>query len=221
MNRIIDLKKLKEGQEGSPRADERPQISTRPNDAGKSRDHQFFVKRNERVAPAPIEDSATNANRPDAETPASIEWKTMDRPKHENAKDRIIIISILSAGFIIGGLLTQNYLFAIMMLLVALTLIMSTVKEPKEVTFAITAKGVRVESYMYEFENLKSFWVFYDPPYLKELSVESRKLLVPYIRIPLEDEDPVVIRQLLKGRIPERKHEESLIDIVARRLGLT
>ena len=225
MSRIIDLKKLRDEQPEKIAISDRPQITTRPNDAGRSKDHQFFQKRQspEESLTSPVADETPSAGKsteaPPQQLPGSIEWKTVAEPNIRSIRDRVIVISIIAAGFIIGGLLTQNYLFAILALLVAITLIMLSVREPKEIAFAITARGVRIDDRIYEYDNLKSFWIFYDPPHHKELSVESKKVFMPYIKLPLESTDPVQMRRFLKTFIPERKHTDSIADIVWSKLG--
>jgi len=92
-----------------------------------------------------------------------------------------------------------------------------TLKKPREVRISITPRGVNTGYTLYEFDNLKSFWIFYDPPEVKELSLRSKKILMPYVKIPLGDKNPVKIREMLIQYLPEKKQEESLIESLARR----
>lgn len=94
-------------------------------------------------------------------------------------------------------------------------------RKSREVVCKIRAQGVQVNRDLYPYETLKSFWIFYDPPYHQELSIRSRKAFTGgYIKIPLGDEDPVKIREVLIKFLPERKQEEALVDVFARMVGL-
>ncbi|MBI2053042.1 MAG: hypothetical protein HYT34_02235, partial [Candidatus Ryanbacteria bacterium] len=65
---------------------------------------------------------------------------------------------------------------------------------------------------------LKSFWVFYTPGGVKELSLKLEKALAPYLRIPLGDANPNEVRTFLLNYLPEKKQEDSLIDALMRYL---
>ena len=94
-------------------------------------------------------------------------------------------------------------------------------RKPREVVCKIRAQGVQVNRDLYPYETLKSFWIFYDPPHHQELSIRSHKAFTGgYIKIPLGDEDPVKIREILTKFLPERKQEEALVDVFARLVGL-
>ena len=79
-------------------------------------------------------------------------------------------------------------------------------------------KGLKIDENIYAFDHLKSFWIFYDPPEIKFLSIESKKIFMPRIIIPIADENPNKIREFLLKYLPEIEQRESLIDILARRL---
>ena len=73
---------------------------------------------------------------------------------------------------------------------------------------------------MYYHKDLKSFWIEYNPEWLKELSLESAKWYMPYIKVLLNEQNPVEVRALIVNFLPEKEHEISLVDHVGRKLGL-
>jgi len=102
------------------------------------------------------------------------------------------------------------------MLLGGFTIALYGARPPRIISFSLSVEGVRIENRVYPYESLKSFWIFYHPPQIKELSVESQKMIVPQIKIPLGDTNPAEIRAYLQQFIPERQQEESLIDTAMR-----
>ena len=68
-------------------------------------------------------------------------------------------------------------------------------------------------------EDLRSFWIFYNPPEEKEISFRSKKTFFPYIRIPLADQNPNEIRKYLLKFMSEKRHRESIIDTWMKRVG--
>lgn len=129
-------------------------------------------------------------------------------------------LGLIDVGLIAYFAFTDNFLAALVFLitggLIAFTIF---TKQPRTVTCKIRTQGVQVNKDLYLYENLRSFWIFYDPPYHQELSIRSRKSLVNFIRVPLGDEDPVKIRKLLLQFLPERRQEMSLGEAVGRLIG--
>ena len=54
-----------------------------------------------------------------------------------------------------------------------------------------------------------------EPPLFKELSIESKKMFMPYLRAPLGDNRPDEIREALSKFLPEEKQQESFITIIS------
>jgi len=119
-----------------------------------------------------------------------FEWKALEFEKTEKTKSWFIIPGIIT--IIIG-------IFAL--------------------KFRIDEKGIKIGRKLFDFDELKSFWVFYSPPEEKELSIRSKKMFIPYIKIPLDNQNPNEIRKYLLKFLPEKRHKESVIDIWMKRIG--
>ena len=152
-------------------------------------------------------------------TPSLIAWEA---PEFEVTADRerfLIPLGILLAGGGIAALIFKNFLFAVFLLIAGGLVAAQARRVPRTMRFAVTARGVAAGNRLYEFGDLKSFWISYDPPLFKELLVTSKKTLMPLVRVPLGDLDPLRLREILLRFLPEERHEESLIDIISKRLG--
>jgi hypothetical protein len=91
-------------------------------------------------------------------------------------------------------------------------------KEPRTLNFIITEDGVVAGREIYEFDNLESFWIFYSPEDIKVISLRTKSHMVPHVHIPIHNEDPVKIREILLERIPEEKQEQGLVETLERLL---
>lgn len=146
-------------------------------------------------------------------------WSAPEYAEQQNAYEKIILAGIIAAGFLAGSLIIKNYLLAAIIFLSYAILYIYAVKKPRLINFAVTTRGIKVNNRLYEFDELRSFWIFYSPPHQKELSLESKKIIMPFIKIPIADTNPAELRRQLIKYLPEVKQEESLTDILARRLG--
>jgi hypothetical protein len=145
-----------------------------------------------------------------------LKWTAPEFEHYQKSKSWFAITGVIAGLLFLWALFTKNILFALLIGLSYFSITTYGLKKPREIRLAITPKGVKVNQVLYKFENLKSFWIFYDPPEIKELSLRSKKTIMPYIKIPLGEQNPVEVRKVLIKYLPERKHKESVIDNLAR-----
>ena len=162
------------------------------------------------------EQNEPRENRPDS----LLEWRAHEYQKRDRSKSWFLAIGIVGGGASIFSFIIGNYIFAFLILLVIAVIFMYEVKDPKEYEYEITRRGIRIQNRLFDFPNLKSFWIFEHETGENELSLESKKALVPHVKANLGDTDPESVRAVLKRFIPEAHQEESLTDILARRFGL-
>ncbi|PIV10384.1 MAG: hypothetical protein COS49_00800 [Candidatus Portnoybacteria bacterium CG03_land_8_20_14_0_80_41_10] len=148
----------------------------------------------------------------------NLEWTAPEFEYYRKDKSWLVIAGLIAAGLFLWALLTKNIIFALLIGLSYFTVITYGLKKPASVKLAVTAKGIKINQALYEFDNLKSFWIFYQPPQIREISLRSKKTIMPYIKIPLGEQNPVEIRKILLKYLPERRHKESLIDNLSRSL---
>lgn len=151
--------------------------------------------------------------------PESLSWKTSEYEHSPKTTDWYWSVGILTAGIVIVALITGNFLLGILALIAGFTIMLYGARAPRMVQFTINHKGIIIEDRLYQFENLESFWIHYDPPDKKELGIVSEKFFMPRITIPLDDTDPNDIRNHLIQFLEEEAYEESLIEALSKYLG--
>jgi len=148
-----------------------------------------------------------------------IEWSAPEYVFYEKSSDWFWILGVITLAVFISAIFLKALLFAILVLLAGFSLALFAARRPEMINFSAGPRGVQVGDRIYDYENLKSFWIEYNPPVRKELILESKKTFMPHIAILLEDVEPDKLRNLLIRFLPEKKIEESLISTIARVLG--
>jgi hypothetical protein len=143
-------------------------------------------------------------------------WSAPEHEEYTVGKKFYTYATIFLALLIAYAIYSNSPIMAITFILVGVVGYLYLQKKPRVVNFSITVEGIIAENEIYEFDNLKSFWIFYDPPQEKLLSLRSKSIFTPYIHIPIGDEDPVKIRQILIDFIPEVKQNHNIVDIAER-----
>lgn len=147
-----------------------------------------------------------------------LTWTAAERKEVERHPYWFFLPSAVALLLVLVGIMTHNYFFIAFVVLAFGVAMTYLVRKPRMLTVAITGEGIHAGSRTHAFANLKSFWVDErrSPP---ELSIETDRHLTPFIAIPISDVQPDAIRRMLQNHLPERKHEELLIDTIARGLG--
>jgi len=147
-----------------------------------------------------------------------IEWKAPEYEYIKKSPDWFWAVGIITVGLLVSAFFLKSFLFGFLVLLAGFSIALYGAKKPNIVSFSIGPRGIKIREILYEYENLKKFWINYDPPQKKELLIESKKTLMPHIIIPLANENPKKIRDYLLQFLKEEKIEESLIMTIARLL---
>src|SRR5258708_5273078 len=126
------------------------------------------------------------------------------------------VIGVLIIGAILAGVFFHDIMFTFVLALGALVLALHSAKPHRPSAIGIHATGISIDGDHHRFSDMRSFWIHYYPPHIKELSVEFKKGLTHRIHIPLENQNPLEIRQVMVNYVPEKEHEPSLLDHLVR-----
>ena len=147
-------------------------------------------------------------------------WETDAWEQRQRGSRWYIVMSVVALGFVAYAVLTGNFLFAFLILLAAAILIVTGHQSAHRVLVQIGQNGVVLDGKLYEHKKISNFSVIYHPPETKLLYLEGENIICPRLRIPLEDQDPIQIRNFLKQYLDENLvlQEEHISDILGRLL---
>ncbi|MFH1711942.1 MAG: hypothetical protein ABH846_01765 [Patescibacteria group bacterium] len=149
---------------------------------------------------------------------AVISWETWEFPPHERSRFWYIMVSIIGVSLIVYAVYTENFLFAIIILIMGVILFVNSLRHPDRIMVHITTLGIVLGDEFYPYQDLKDFAIVYEPPAVKLLYVDFTSMFKPLVAIPLEDVDPNAVREYLQQFIFENLERESehLTDMVRR-----
>jgi len=141
-------------------------------------------------------------------------WLTHLSPP--TSRERIwYIVGILGISAVLVAYLTHDFLFTIILILAGFILLLNAYRPHHPHQITVHATGISINDEHHHFADMKSFWIDYQP-HIKEISIELKKGYSPIMKIPLEDANPLEIRQAMISYVPEREHEQSLLDHIVR-----
>lgn len=147
------------------------------------------------------------------------QWPVMEFTKYD--RNRLWYAVMIPAALLLVayGMISNNFLFSLIIILAGIILFLHEHQEPMTVNFAITELGIAIGNRFYPYDELTAFFIVYQPPEVQTLFFETKNILRPRIRVPLDDRNPVDIRHTLQAFLPEDtdRAEEPMSDMVARR----
>jgi len=151
---------------------------------------------------------------------SQISWETLSFYYNPQKKYLYVIETVLLASAAALFVFKQDILTPLFLALSSFVLFLYGRQKPVLYKITVDQSGILVNDIMYYYRDLKSFWIEYTPGGAKELSLESAKWYMPYIKVILNDQNPVEVRSFIINFLPEKEHEISFADHVNRKLGL-
>ncbi len=145
-----------------------------------------------------------------------MHWQAPEYETFEKDRTWYAIISLLLVSVIGYAIYTDSPIMAITFILIGVVGYIFLNRDPRLMDFAITHQGIIAGREIYEFENIQSFWIFYEPHDIKVISLHTKNRLLPFVHIPIHQENPLEVRNFLLEYIPEIKQEPSLVDTFER-----
>ncbi len=138
-----------------------------------------------------------------------IIWNALEYPVREKTTDWYWALGIMAVAGAVASYILGNILFSILIILGAFTVAVYGARRPHMVEFEIDRRGVRAGATLYPHSSLASFWVVERAEESKIL-LQSGKVFMPYVIIPLGEENPEIVREVLLNYIKEEEHAEPI-----------
>jgi hypothetical protein len=140
-----------------------------------------------------------------------LNWETQEYHYTEKTADWYWIVGIVTITIAIIAIILNNIVFAILILVASFTLTLFASKPPKIMEVEINNLGVNIGRTHYPYGNLESFWVE-TREHVPKVLFKSKKLLMPYIVVFIEDVEPGDVRLFLLNHLAEEEHVEPFLE---------
>lgn len=144
-----------------------------------------------------------------------LRWSGGEYERRQRSTSWFVATGGIAGLLVIFGILSKSYFFILFVALAYVVFMMYERKMPAQFDFSISAEGVAVGNKLHKFSELKSFWIMLVEGSM-ELSLETEKTLLPYIKLPLKNIDPERVRSFLRNYLPEKEHDDFLTDKIER-----
>jgi len=134
-----------------------------------------------------------------------LTWSAAEHPHIERGSDWYWALGIIAISGALTSLLFSNILFALLILMAAVTLGLVASHPSQMVEFSVHDKGLDLGEETHLFRDMIGFWIEEDEQGAT-LMVDTPKILAPDVIVPIVDVDPEEIRnRFLAAEVPEVK----------------
>ncbi|OHA93121.1 MAG: hypothetical protein A3H52_02080 [Candidatus Zambryskibacteria bacterium RIFCSPLOWO2_02_FULL_39_26] len=149
---------------------------------------------------------------------SKLSWQASEYLYKEKTADWYWIVGIITVSVALIAIILNNVIFAILIIVSSFTLSLFASKKPAIIDIEISNHGVTVGKTHYVYKDLDSFWVETRENYPKIL-IKSKKVLMPYIIIFIENFSSEEVRDELLKYLPEEEHIEPFLEKLLLYLG--
>ncbi len=149
-----------------------------------------------------------------------LRWSAYEHEHIERSHDWFWALGIAAIAIAIVSILFHNILFAILIIIAAVTLGMLATIHPELTPFEISDRGIRVGHQLHRYDEIISFWVEEEHDDRPLLLVDTTKFMSPNLIIPIEHIDPHVVRAYLKQHAAEVHMKEPIAHKILEFFGL-
>ncbi len=153
---------------------------------------------------------------------ALITWVVDESKRYEKGLGWYLAAIAVGGGLLIYAVISANFLFALIILMVALVIYMTSLRGPDKIEVSVSEDGVDIGGSFYAYRDMNRFWFIYDPPAVKSLYLDFKSAMRPRIAVPLEDQNPNDVRAVMSKYLHEdiTEDEEPFSDYIGRILKL-
>ncbi len=153
-----------------------------------------------------------------------IGWSIPEYEKHDRDTAWYVIVGVISFFMLIFAFWTDNFLFAVIIVIALFIIILHHGADNiLDVEFKITTDGVLIGKKFFDYRDIKHFSIVYQPKDgIKRLYFEFNQMLKYRLSVPLQDKDPLIIRDILLKYLLEdiERENEPLSENLSRFLKL-
>ncbi len=142
-------------------------------------------------------------------------WRHIAVHRHEKNQMWYIVSAVVVALAVIWAVLPgrwfgdKNYLFAVFLVLFYLVVLMLEYRPLEEIETVITPDGIKYGVKFYRFDEFDQFYIVYQDEGVKSLYLEFKNPLRGRLPIPVDSQNPVLLREYLLRHLKEDLEREA------------
>lgn len=149
----------------------------------------------------------------------SLKWQAAEYYHYKRSNDWFWAVGIITICITILSFVFNNALFGILILISAAILVSYVLRPPKNVYYEVNRRGIKINKDLHPYLTIEAFWIETRGGGEPKIILRSRKMVQPYIIIPLHEESVDEINEVLRNFLEEKELQEPTAHKVMEYLG--
>lgn len=132
-----------------------------------------------------------------------ISWEAPEFIHYPKSWLWFLIVSITGVALAIYFLFQKDFLTAVLFVLLLVVVLFFARSPAKTLRIHLGYNGIKINNLQLPYQQVKSFWIVYEPPEVKTLNFETSAYLNRFVTLQLSEQDPIYIRSFLLQYLPE------------------
>jgi|SRR3989344_2442267 len=148
-----------------------------------------------------------------------ITWTAPEFIHYPKSGKWYVLLGIAGAALVAFFLFKRDFLTSMMFVLLFLMAFFFSRAKPRQIHITLGPRGVKLNESLMTYQQIKTFWLVYEPPDIKTLNFETSAYLNRFLSLQMQDQDPVEIRDfLLDYLLEDLDRQERISDKISRTL---
>ena len=145
-------------------------------------------------------------------------WKFLEYENYERSFTWYVVAAILMFLLFVYSIVTDNFIFAIIIILFCIIFINYSKKDPSEIDFNITDKGISINEKFYSYNELNKFCIIDKAQEVKKLYFGVKGVNNSNIFVPITNVSSLDVRSELEKYLEEDldKEDEPISETLSR-----
>ncbi len=149
----------------------------------------------------------------------SVTWEAPEHMHPDKGGDWFFALGVLTIAVVIAAVIFDNFLFAILAALSGASIAVAASQPPRVVHYGVGVRGIRVDTVLHPFSDLRTYYINEDNPRGPELLILGKKYFMPMIVMPIPEEYIDDIEEILAPRLEEEFMEEPILNKILELFG--
>jgi hypothetical protein len=146
-----------------------------------------------------------------AEVVNMVSWEAYEHAHSEKKADWFWVLGMITLAVTVAAVILGNTLFGIVVLVAGFVMSLTAIRPARIIPYEISTRSIRIDDLNYPYSTLRSFYIDEENPTGPQLLVQSNKMFMPLLILPLPEEYVDDVEELIAARLPEEFLEEPLI----------
>lgn len=137
-----------------------------------------------------------------------ISWEFIEFEKYQRTKAWYVTFVLVIGALLAIAVYQVNFLFAVIVIIAAITFVHLSTKEPRTLVFSVSKAGIYINDTFFPYRKINCYYLISNEE-IKKLFIDFNSSARPRLVINLkEDHDPDEIKGILNNYLPENKERE-------------